>query len=77
MKEGIYMLTLFFIICMIAVMGKLTVLALRGAWGLTKVFFSLIFLPVILIGMVFKGLFIIALPVLIIIGLMTLLEDAS
>ena len=46
------MLTLLFVICMIAVFGKLAVLALRGAWGLTKIIFSLVFLPLILIGMV-------------------------
>ncbi len=62
---------------MFAVMGKITVLALKGAWGLTKILFTLIFLPVILIGMVFKGFFIIAIPALIIIGLISLTADAS
>jgi len=71
------MLTLIFIICMIAVFGKIAGLALRGAWGLTKILLSLVFLPLILMGMVFKGLFIIALPLLIVFGIASLLTDAS
>ncbi len=70
------MLTLLFIICMFAVFGKIALLALRGAWGLTKIFFTLLFLPLILIGLVVKGLFIIALPALIIFGIVSLLSEA-
>ena len=77
MKEGIVMLTIIFIICMLAVFGKLAVLALRGAWGLTKILFSLIFLPFVLIGLVLKGLIFIALPVLIVIGIVSLLAGAQ
>ena len=69
------MLTLLFVICMIAVFGKLAVLALRGAWGLTKIIFSLVFLPLILIGMVIKGLIILALPVLLIFGAIFLITE--
>ncbi len=71
------MLTLIFIICMITVFGKIGGLALRGAWGLTKILFSLVFLPIILIGMVFSGLIVIALPVLVIFGIVALVTDAS
>ena len=62
-----------FIICMIAVFGKLALLAVSGAWGLIKILFSLIFLPFILIGLVFSGLIFLALPVLIIIGIVALI----
>ena len=77
MKEGIDMLTLIFMICMFAVFGKVAVLALRGAWGLTKILFSLIFLPFILIGLVLNGLIFIALPVLIVVGFVSLLAGAQ
>ena len=77
MKEGIDMLTLVFMICMLAVFGKVAVLALRGAWGLTKILFSLIFLPFILIGLVLNGLIFIALPVLIVVGVVSLLAGAQ
>lgn len=71
------MLTLFFIICMFAVFGKIAGLALRGAWGLTKILLGLVFFPIILIGMVFSGLIVIALPALIIFGIVMLAADAS
>ena len=77
MKEGIDMLTLIFLICMFAVFGKVAVLALKGAWGLTKIMFSLIFLPFILIGLVLKGLIFIALPVLIVVGIVSLLAGVQ
>ena len=69
------MLTLLFVICMIAVFGKLAVLALKGAWGLTKIIFSLVFLPLILIGMVIKGLIVLALPALLIFGAIFLITE--
>ena len=69
------MLTLIFSICMFAVFGKLALFALKGAWGLTRIFFTLLFLPLILIGMVFKGLIVIALPALIILGIISLLSN--
>ena len=71
------MLTLFFIICMFAVFGRIAGLALRGAWGLTKILFGLVFLPVVLIGMAVSGLIVIALPALILFGIVLLAPDAS
>ena len=71
------MLTLLFVICMFVVFGKAAGLALRGAWGLTKILLSLVFFPIILIGMVFSGLIVLALPALIIFGILTLAAEAS
>ena len=71
------MLTLIFIICMLIIFGKVAGLAFRGAWGLTKSLISLVLIPVILIGMVFSGLVIIALPSMIIFGVLALVADAS
>lgn len=71
------MLTLIFIICMLTVFCKMAGLALRGAWGLTKILFGLVLLPVILIGMVLKGLVVVALPALIIFGVVAMVADAS
>ena len=76
-KEGFKMLTLIFIFCMIAVFGKLVFLAIKGAWGLTKILFTLIFLPFMLIGLVLKGLIFIALPALVIIGIVALITGAG
>ena len=66
------MWTLLFIFLMFGVFGKLIGLAFRATWGITKIFFRLIFLPVVLIGLVMAGLMYIALPLLVIIGIVVL-----
>ena len=62
------MLTLLFIILLFMIFGKILVLAIKAAWGLSKIVCTIIFLPLILIGLVIKGLISVALPVLLIIG---------
>ena len=68
------MLELIFAICMIWVFGKLLIFGIKAAWGIAKIFWTIIFLPVILIGMVIGGLMYIAFPVLIVIGLVSLIK---
>ena len=63
------MLTILFLLLMIVVFGKLIWLAMRAAWGITKVLFSIVFLPIVLIVLALSGLMVVALPVLIIVGL--------
>ena len=67
------MLTLIFTILMFVVFGKLVLLAIKATWGITKVLFSLVFLPIILVLLVAGGLIYIALPVLAIVGIVVLL----
>lgn len=66
------MLTLLFLILTVAVFGKLIIFAFKMTWGLAKLLFTFIFLPVILIGLVVMGLVYIAIPLLIIVGLISL-----
>ena len=66
------MLTLLFLICMLGIFGKLLVFGLRAAWGVSKLLLTVVFFPVILIGMVFAGLIYLAFPILIIVGIVTL-----
>ena len=71
------MLTLIFVILMIGIFGKMVGFAFRATWGLTKVLFNLILLPVFLIGLVIAGLMYIALPILIIVGIVMLVVKAA
>lgn len=64
---------LLFMILMFVVFGKMFRLAIRATWGITKIFFTIVFLPLILIGMVFSGLLSVAFIVLIVIGIGSLL----
>lgn len=65
------MLTVLFIILMLVVFGKIFGFALKATWGLTKIIFSIVLLPLFLIALVFMGFMWIALPVLIVIGLIS------
>ena len=65
------MIEILFAICMLWVFGKLFFFGLRAAWGLTKLLAVVVFLPVILIGLVLGGLISIALPIVIIIGIIS------
>ena len=49
----------------------------QGAWGLARILLTVFLLPVILIGLVIGGLIYIAIPVLIIIGILSLLLGKS
>ena len=60
------MLSLLFTICMIWFVGKLFVFGLKASWGMMKLLCTVIFFPVILIGMVLGGLMYIAFPLLIV-----------
>ena len=63
------MLILIFIILSFVVFGKIFLSSIKLTWGITKILFSLILLPIILIGLVVAGFIYLALPILIIVGL--------
>lgn len=65
------MLELLFAICLLGVFGKLFIFGIKAAWGISKILFTVIFLPVVLIGMVLGGLVYIAFPILLIAGIVT------
>lgn len=71
------MLTFIFIILMIAVFGKVIGLAIKAAWGLTKVIFTIVFLPAILIVMAISGFMTLAVIALIIGGIVALVASAA
>ncbi len=66
------MLTLIFAILMLFVFGKLLLFSIKAAWGITKVLFAVVLLPLVLIGMAMAGLMYIALIILAIIGAVSL-----
>lgn len=68
------MLELLFGICLLGVFGKLFLFGMKAAWGISNILFTIILLPVILIGMVIGGLIYIAFPILIIVGIISLVS---
>ena len=69
------MLELLFLIFLLGIFGKLFFFGLRAAWGISKLLLTIVFLPLILIAMVFGGLLYLAFPILIIIGILSLFKS--
>ncbi|MCR5507182.1 MAG: hypothetical protein K6F34_00695 [Lachnospiraceae bacterium] len=63
------MLTLLITVLFFAVFGKMLVFALKVGWGIFKIAAYLIFLPALILVLVFGGLLYLAVPVLIIAGI--------
>lgn len=71
------MIIFLFVIFMLAVFGRLSVFAVRAAWNIGKILFSILFLPIVLILLFCKGLIIFALIALAAIGLLTIIRPAK
>ncbi len=69
-------MTILFFLLLLVVVGRLFGFALRASWGIFKIFLYIIFLPLILVGMVLSGFVYLALPILLIVGLVGLLTHA-
>lgn len=66
------MLELLFIVLMITIFGKMFIFGMKAAWGITKIIFSLVLLPIALIGLVIGGLVSLALPILLVVGVISM-----
>ena len=66
------MFELIFLVLMVVVFAKLFKYGLKATWGIAKIVVNLILLPLFLLGLLFKGLLIIAFPILLIVGLVSL-----
>ncbi len=67
------MLNFIFTIMMAVVFGRLLAFSVRFAWGIGRVLVTLLFMPLLLIGLAVRGLMYIAIPVLILVGISGLL----
>ena len=70
------MLALIFVLLMLGVFGKLAVLAVKMAWGITKVAFTIIFLPAILIIAACTGFIYLAIIGVVVVGIISLVTAA-
>ncbi|MCR5272021.1 MAG: hypothetical protein K6E13_03455 [Lachnospiraceae bacterium] len=69
------MIEILFFILFIAVFGKILGFILSATWGLFKILLYIVLLPAILLLLVFGGFLYIALPILIVIGVLSLIES--
>ena len=68
------MLNFIFTIMMAVVFGRLLAFSVRFAWGIGRVLVTLLFMPLLLILAAARGLISLALPVLVVYGLVSLLR---
>ena len=71
-REVMIMITLVFSILLISVIAELLVLSVKLVWNVGKVLCCIIFFPVILIGLALSGFMILAIPVLLAVGIVSL-----
>lgn len=71
------MITLFCALLMIAVFGRLFLFALKATWRIAKFAIVFVLCPVALIALIVAGLYYIVIPVLIIIGIVSILKNGS
>lgn len=69
------MITFLFCMLMLALFGKLAVFACRAAWGFTKMIVCFVFAPVFLVILLISGLVYIAFPILLVVGIVSLLSS--
>lgn len=66
------MLELLFAVLMITIFGKLFIFGVKATWGITKILVTVVFLPLILVGLVVGGLVTLALPILLVVGVISM-----
>lgn len=71
------MLTFIFCIALIWLIWKMIFLGIKMTWGIAKLVCVVVLLPVLLIGLVCVGLIYIALPVLVIAGIVVLVRGIA
>ena len=71
------MWTILFFILLFVVFGKLLVFAIRATWSIAKICFIIGLLPVILVALVLSGLIALALPILVVIGIVSLIAKGD
>ena len=66
------MLTLISIVILFAVFGRLLLFGLKLGWGIMKLVGFIVFLPLIILAMILGGFAFVALPILLIVGIVSM-----
>ncbi len=70
-------MTIIFTVVLLWIVWKMLILEFKAAWGIVRVLCTVLLLPLFLLGMVCAGLLYIAVPILIIIGMIVLICSAA
>jgi hypothetical protein len=61
-----------FLIAMVYVMGKLIIWGIKATWSIMKIVCTVIFFPLVLVGLILVGFIYLAIPILIIVGIIAI-----
>lgn len=70
------MLTIIFFLALIYVAWKMFIFGLKATWGIMKILCTVLLLPAFLVGLVCVGLIYVAVPILIIVGIIAIIGGA-
>lgn len=70
-------MTIIFIIALIWVAWKMLMFGIKAAWGIAKIVCTVFLFPAFLIGLACVGLLYIAIPILVIAGIIALIVDSN
>ncbi len=71
------MFTFALMVGIIWIVWKLCLLGIRLTWGITKFVLSIFVFPLVVIGLVIAGLFYLAIPILVIVGVVAIIGSAT
>ena len=69
------MLTIISFILMFMIFGRILKFAIKAAWGISKIICSVVLLPIFLICLLLVGFVEIALPILVIVGIISMFSN--
>lgn len=70
------MITMLLMIATVTIMFKILVFGLKACWGIAKLLLTLIVFPVVMIGLLMFGLIYLAIPILIVAGIIALVSSS-
>lgn len=71
------MFTIIFAVALIWVAWKMLVMSVKAAWGIAKILCTVLLLPVFIIGLACVGLIYLAIPVLIVAGIIAIIGNIA
>ncbi len=71
------MFTIIFVVALIWLAWKMLVMSVKAAWGIAKMLCIILLLPAFIIGLVCGGLIYLAIPVLIVAGIIVIIGNIA
>lgn len=68
------MLALLFVIWLFCVTGKIALISIRAGWGVFRILISVVFFPLTVLGLLISGIIHLSVPILVIIGFITVVK---